>query len=201
MKKIDNARVHSTVEPKILKRTSNAEDEEDSDSDSDSSENDEDKEIVNGGESINRGKNKNEKKTRAERNKMRRLSEHKQEVLKLKADKKLSHDLNSVKAIKKEIATEEQRKNIVKKERKALMKQKNSQVRTMSYSEAGSVLLTEELSGNLRNLKPEICPIKSHIATMISNGDAVDKNARKRKAYEKPHGGKQIKWVAKYKYV
>jgi hypothetical protein len=36
---------------------------------------------------------------------------------------------------------------------------------------------------------------------MRTNGHLNAKDARKRKAFEKPHGSKNIKWFAKYKYV
>ena len=200
MKKLERAQVNSSVDPKILRITGSVGDDSDSDEDSAvSNENIDSEGIVNGG-TQNRGRKNNEKKTRAERNKMRKHSEQKQEALKVKAEKKLHEDLRSVKAISKEIATEEQQRNIARKAAKALLKEKNSQSPAMTYDEAGSVLLTDELTGSLRTLRPELCPIKSHIASMISNGDAISKDARKRKAYEKPHAGKQIKWVAKYKY-
>lgn len=199
MKKIEKAHVNSIVEPQISRITGSAGDDSDSDEDSvDEKFNGED--LINE-RTQNKGRKIIEKKTKVERNKMRRQSEQIHEALKVKAEKRLSQELRSLKAISKEIATEEQQKNIARKTKKALLKEKNAQLPAMTYNEAGSVLLTDELTGSLRTLRPELCPIKSHIATMISNGDAISKDARKRKAYEKPHSGKQIKWVAKYKYT
>ena len=195
MKKLDKARVDSTIESTIPRIRSNSGDNSDTDSELSDDEGSVNGRVEGG------GKKMNEKKTKAERNKMRRQNALKQEALKVQAEKRLSQDLHSIKTITKDIAKEEQQRNIASKTKKALLKEKNSQPPGMTYTEAGSVLLTDELSGSLRTLKPELCPIKSHIDTMVVKGDVIRKDARKRKAYERPHGGKQVKWVARYKYT
>ena len=141
--------------------------------------------------------NKKEKLTRAQRRKKKLRNAQKHEDLKEKKQKQMTHDLHYVKGMMKQLAAEEER-------RKSNQKKKVDIVQSgplgMSYDDAGAVLLSEELTSSLRTLRPRTCPIKSHVAAMVSSGDAVGKRSRKRRAFEKPHQAKRVKWVAKYKY-
>ena len=145
------------------------------------------------------GKKKHEKKTTSQRNKMRRLNARKLEDSKSKALKKQAHDINSIKTIVKVLTKEDQSRHRARKVKEDMKCASN--IQSMTYDDAGAIFLSNELPGNLRSLKPSTCPVKSHLALMAEKGTVTRKNDRKRRAYEKPHQGKNIKWVARYKYA
>ena len=97
MKKLDKARVDSTIESTIPRIRSNSGDNSDTDSELSDDEGSVNGRVEGG------GKKMNEKKTKAERNKMRRQNALKQEALKVQAEKRLSQDLHSIKTIAKDI--------------------------------------------------------------------------------------------------
>ena len=139
-----------------------------------------------------------EKITRAKRNKAKMHKLRELETQKAKAEKKMSRDISSVKALVKQMNADEVAKQIKKKNK---MDEKTSkQEYSLNYFDAGVALLTDELSGSLRTLRTRVCPLRAQVASMVSAGKAAPKNSRKRRAFEKPHAGKKVKWVAKYKY-
>ena len=74
-------------------------------------------------------------------------------------------------------------------------------VQTMSYDDVSTVPLTDELKGSLRAMRPKGVASVLQKATMLAAGDLMAKDRRKRRVYEKPHGAKRIKYVARYKYT
>lgn len=184
LKKIDQNKVSSEINPNVITVLPDGNDESSDDDD------DDDDCDIKDGPIMKRHKAK--PKTRAQRNKIRERKTKEHLERHQKAAKKLTHDLQRVKSITKELVVQET-KNVVD------VKQQ-SKLSVMSYNDAGAVLLTDELTGNLRTLKPVVCPIKSHIMAMVETGELVGKNNRKRRAYEKPHQAKQVKWVARHKY-
>lgn len=113
----------------------------------------------------------------------------------MKSSKRLENDIYSVKNIVKKLAAQE---SIGLLKKKSIPHSNESS--EIGYEDAGLLLLSDELTSSLRTLKSKGCFVKSQVAHMISTGDANAKNSRRRRAFEKPHAGKKIKWVAKHKY-
>jgi hypothetical protein len=142
-----------------------------------------------------------QKVTKAKRNKAKLQSLRAAEAAKSKAEKRMNRDIVSVKALVKQVNSEELSKQIKAKNRKKEKETKIELMRNVSnHFDAVSVPLSDELSGSLRTLTTRVCPLRAQVATLVSDGKAVAKNSRKKRAFEKPHAGKKVKWVARYKY-
>jgi hypothetical protein len=140
-----------------------------------------------------------EKKTKAIRNKIRSRNVAQYEEIQIKKNEVILKEIEALPQLLKAVEYEEKLAEN-KRELKKLKKIKSDEKNNMSYLEASIVPLTDELKGNLRTIKPKGVPLYSQVESMVKSGDMVAKDSRKRKAYEKPHAGKRIKWFAKYKY-
>jgi hypothetical protein len=142
---------------------------------------------------------KMEKLTRAQRNKIkaRRLATF--ESNKEAADKMILKGLDRLPDVLKSIEAEEKRRADMKAFREA-QKKETAEKGALSKEEAVLVPLSDELRGSLRTVLPKGCAVKDQARSMRVNGDLMAQDRRTRKAYEKPHASKQIKWHAKYKY-
>lgn len=76
----------------------------------------------------------------------------------------------------------------------------DAQNEKMTYDEADSVPLSDELNGSLRTIVPKGRAIVDQTNAMRANGALMARDRRTRKTKEKPHAGKKVKWVARYKY-
>ena len=142
-------------------------------------------------------KKKNEKVSKAKRRRKKLLKEKEVAIRNVKADKKMSQDILYVKSIVKSLNKNDDKLSKIKPGQNTTLLSEN---KTIASQDTSSLLLTDELTSNLRTLRTRSCPIKNQISHMISNGEAFPKNRRKPRAFEKPHAAKRVKWVAKYKY-
>eukprot|EP01041_Mallomonas_annulata_P003257 gene3257-6444_t len=140
------------------------------------------------------------KLTKAQRNKIRNRKEKEFKVLQNNINKNILKSIDTIPKIIKDITTIE-----LQAESKAMLRKAQDESRNdtsaMTYEDAGSVPLSDELLGSLRCLRPKGNIIKDQVSKMRISKDMMDVDRRKRTKYEKPHGGKRIKWVAKYKYT
>ena len=141
-----------------------------------------------------------EKLTRAERNKQktRRMREAREATL--RQEKDLLKQVNETGRIAKQLRRDEEARCRAAKE---LARKKNAtrlaKEREVRPEEVLGVALTEELHGTLRQIQPIGNPMTLQVAKMEEAGSAISRHHRKRRANEKPHQGKRIKWVPKYK--
>lgn len=142
----------------------------------------------------------NVKLTKAQRNKQRTKKANKFNEDLQKQEKNLLKSIDNIPLIMKEITAIEA-ENEIKVTLKASRQQDNQDSTAMTFEEAGAIPLTDELKGSLRCLRPKGSNLYDQVSKMRTAGDLMDVHRRKRTAYEKPHGGKRIKWVAKYKYT
>lgn len=137
-------------------------------------------------------------KTRAQRNKTKahRIREHENMLARL--DKSLLKSVDLIPHVISSLNKQEKRieQNRLLKEAK-MVKNENA----LSYEEAGKIPLTDELTGSLRTIIPKGSSIKTQVESMTTNGHLMSRNRRKKKAFEKPHKAKNMKWIAKYKYT
>jgi nucleolar protein 53 len=142
--------------------------------------------------------------TKAQRNKRRARRQAEHEAKLVAMEKKKLCDIIVVKHIKKNLAKEEAERLAQKKVREALeverkrAEEEEKTKRLRSY-EVSAVPLTDELQGSLRAIKPKGAPTLDTMQSMIASGETRAAFARKRRAYEKPHGAKRQKWIPKYK--
>lgn len=142
-----------------------------------------------------------QKVTKAKRNKAKLQNLRIAEAAKLKVEKRMNHDIVSVKALLKQVNSEELSKQVkAKNMRKEKESKQELRRNSLNYFDALSVPLSDELSGSLRTLTPRVCPLRAQVASLVKDGKAVAKNSRKKRAFEKPHAGKNVKWVARHKY-
>jgi len=164
----------------------------------DESEDDDELDDEEGGNNETKRSSKTKLKTRAQRNKTKahRMREHENMLARL--DKSLLKSVDMIPHVISSLKKDEKRKeqNRLLKEAK-MMKDDNA----LSYEEAGKIPLTDELAGSLRTIIPKGSCIKSHVEEMTTNGHLMSRNRRKKKAFEKPHKAKNMKWIAKYKYT
>ena len=142
---------------------------------------------------------KMEKLTRAQRNKIKARNIATFESNKEAADKMILKGLDRLPEVLKSIEAEEKRRANMKAFREA-QKKETTEKGALSKEEAVLVPLSDELRGSLRTILPKGCAVKDQARSMRVSGDLMAQDRRKRKAYEKPHASKQIKWHAKYKY-
>lgn len=137
--------------------------------------------------------------TRVQKNKKRLRSVIKQESLQEKVEASILKSIDRLPIVLKSIEMEEEHRTAVK-SANLLKKTVALDSTAMTYDEAGLVPLTDELSGSMRTIIPKGCCIVDRVKTMTRVGDVTNKSKRKRRAYEKPQTGKNIKWFPKYKY-
>jgi hypothetical protein len=110
--------------------------------------------------------------------------------------------LKELDALPKHIkAVEENEKRLeTKKSYTALLKENAAkETPSMTYVEAEAVPLSDELGGSLRTIVPKGRAVVDQTNAMRDAGELTARD-RRRRTREKPHAGKKIKWVAKYKY-
>lgn len=174
---------------------------EDQSSDSDDSDNESD---ASDAEDAANKKPRQKFLTKAQRNKRRARRQAEHEAKLAAMEKKKLHDIIVVKHIKKDLAKEDAERLALKKVREALeverkrAEEEEKTKRLRSY-EVNAVPLTNELQGSLRAIKPKGAPTLDTMQSMIASGETRAAFARKRRAYEKPHGAKRVKWIPKYK--
>jgi len=83
---------------------------------------------------------------------------------------------------------------------KEAKKLEHSDCSSLTYEEAACVPLSDELHGSLRQVVPKGNRAKDHQNNMVSAGITSTSLRRNRRAYEKPHASKNIKWIPKYHY-
>ena len=144
----------------------------------------------------------NHKKTRAERNKERQkkaaASIRAQEAEVRLLNKGLANVPKLIEAMQKKKEMQHASK-LLKASQKAAQAIEDAQA--LSYSEAGLVPLSDELGGSLRTLVPKGNTTSTMQRGLVAAGEATGKDHRRRKVGEHPHKPKNIKWVAKHKYV
>ena len=155
-------------------------------------------------------KKKKDRLTKAEKNKKRDKNIKLFEKSKIKSLTDIIKEIDDAPTIMKNLEAEEKLRELNKQismTKKAARKSSTAVVGAytaesgMNYLEAGSVPLTDELKGSLRQVLPKGTPINDQVEKMRSDGLLMLMNRRKRRAQEKPHGAEKIKWIAKYKYV
>ncbi len=87
------------------------------------------------------------------------------------------------------------------KENKKKLSEEEKKLHTLTYEDAATVPLSDELTGSLRTIIPKGVAVLDHTMHMRQSGDLATRDRRKRKAYEKPHGDKNVVWIPKYKAV
>ncbi len=180
---------------------SNIDDADDSEDDEDSDE-DDDEDITSMGEDGEKKLSKLKSKlTTAERNKKRDLKDRLFKEAKEKRNTDVLKSLSLLPTIVKTIRKDANIKSQLKaqKDKEMALKKRQQELlalTTMSYEEAGQVPLSDELNGSLRQLVPKGNRVKDMLSWKVKSGEAMAKDRRKRRAYEKPHGRSNVKWVA-----
>lgn len=167
---------------------------EDGDDNEDSGDDDED---VNG---TKKSRKQREKMTKAQRNKQKARNIAKYEEEKIRLEKIKEKQANNVGTLLKEVRREEEEVKSIKEAKKA-KKQETDEMNmyAMTYQEAGTIPLSDELSGSLRQIIPKGIPLVSMENEMRRQGDLSERDRRNRRAYEKPHASERVVWVPKYK--
>ena len=138
--------------------------------------------------------------TTAEKNKKRDRKDNLYKETQERKKKELMHDIKLlptlIKEIKKNTNKQIQLKQSKTKEITLLQKKKQADALIkLSYEDAGSIPLSDELNGTLRQLKPKGNQMKDFALWKVKTGEAMSKDRRKRRAYEKPHGRENVKWI------
>jgi hypothetical protein len=151
-----------------------------------------------------RARKDNVKLSRAMRNKMRakRISGYEKTLVdRQKAlEKGLASLPKHLKSVEEEEAQREAQKEFREAQKVALLEAQEAALTAMTYEDAGTVPLTDELQGSLRLMQPKGVSLADQSALMTAAGDLANRNRRNRKKSEKPHSGKKIKWIPKYKH-
>lgn len=143
---------------------------------------------------------KSSKLTRAQRNKIRDRNIAGFQAHRDKADKLILKSISSIPAILRDIDAEEGRR-LAEQELRRVLKEEAGRTREMSYAEAGAVPLTDELGGSLRTLLPKGVLVKALEADMRLRGELATAGRRAMRKGDQPHGARNLRWVAKHKYV
>lgn len=142
-----------------------------------------------------------ERKTRTQRNKEKNRSKRQHDLIQKQKEKRFLKSVHQAPKVLKEIEKEAAEQEIKRNALQNLIKQtKEEEKDQMTYREAGVVPLTDELHGNLRQIKPKGLPVREQVNSMIKSGDMMAKDRRKRRKGERPHAGPRIKWIPKYKH-
>lgn len=176
--------------------------EEEEEDDSNSEEDDSDDES--GANTKQKIPRKLQKLTKAQKNKKRAQKAAKFAASLEETEKQKKIDIHRIKRIKQEVTQEAKDAEAQRKLKEVLEQQKaqeaeEDRVKRLKDYEISSVPLSDELNGSLRQIKPKGVPVVDQMQSMISAGETRAAFERKRRAYEKPHGSKRVKWFAKYK--
>lgn len=147
------------------------------------------------------GKRKGTKqKTKAQRNRATRRQELTNEEVKEKVLKRLHKSIDASATILKSIETHEE-KTLRTKEARDEKKKVDMEARrtALSYEEAGSVPLSDELGGSLRTIVPKTVALRERARRMKDNGELGVKRTKGKKKHDKPHGSSDLVWIPKYK--
>ena len=172
------------------------------DDDDDDSEEDDDDEDNENDDKTTKVKKQKSKLTTAERNRKR---DNKQKLFKEAQEKKkkvLLKDLSDgvLPSLVKDIKKKENKNAELKQQKKKellLLKQTQEQesLTKLTYDEAGQIPLSDELNGSLRQMIPKGNRVKDFVTWKVQTGEAMPKDRRKRRAYERPHGRQNVKWI------
>jgi hypothetical protein len=139
------------------------------------------------------------KYTRAQRNRIKARSIAKASMSIELLNSNILQSIDNLPSILKEINQKEQYLEL----RKTIIPEPeiDSITLNLGYEDVGTVPLTDEIGGGLREVIPKGTSLVDRAVTMRRTGDLNVQNKRARRAYEKPHAAKRVVWVAKYKYV
>lgn len=139
------------------------------------------------------------KYTRAQRNRIKARSIAKASKSIELLDSNILQSIDNLPSILKEINKKEEYLEL----RKTIIPEPEIESNTLSlgYEDVGTVPLSDEIGGGLREVIPKGTSLVDRAVTMRRTGDLNVQNKRARRAYEKPHAAKRVVWVAKYKYV
>lgn len=139
------------------------------------------------------------KYTRAQRNRIKARSIAKASKSIELLDSNILQSIDNLPSILKEINKKEEYLEL----RKTIIPEPeiDSNILSLGYEDVGTVPLSDEIGGGLREVIPKGTSLVDRAVTMRRTGDLNVQNKRARRAYEKPHAAKRVVWVAKYKYV
>ncbi len=142
-----------------------------------------------------------ERKTRAQRNKEKMKRKRLHELEKIQTMQRLIKTLRSVPRLMNELDKAAK----IAEAQKAIAEmrseeQAEAKAKALTYKEAGSVPLTDEIGDSLRTIRPKGNRLSGLQNSLIESKDAISKDHRRHKKGEHPHRAKNIKWHAKYKY-
>jgi hypothetical protein len=139
------------------------------------------------------------KYTRAQRNRIKAISIAKASKSIELLDSNILQSIDNLPSILKEINKKEEYLEL----RKTIIPEPeiDSNILSLGYEDVGTVPLSDEIGGGLREVIPKGTSLVDRAVTMRRTGDLNVQNKRARRAYEKPHAAKRVVWVAKYKYV
>jgi hypothetical protein len=151
-----------------------------------------------------RARRDNVKLTRAQRNKMRskRILGYEKNLAERQnaLDKDLAFLPKHIKSIEVEETLRKAQKEFQVAQKAAKLEAERAALTAMNYADAGTVPLTDELHGSLRLIQPKGISLADQSALMTAAGDLADRNRRNRQKHEKPHAGKKVVWIPKYKH-
>jgi hypothetical protein len=147
-----------------------------------------------------RKKRKQRVLTKAERNK-RRERKHAQHIASQQEQRKQQlKDLSRLDRLQEEINAEEAERQFKQQVKEAELAQAATNTDPeLPVHDVSAVALSDELHGSLRQMIPKGTAVSERLQAMISVGETAAPFTRKRRAYEKPHAAKRIKWFPKYK--
>lgn len=172
-----------------------------SDDGSDGSDDEEDNEEGSGKKYGKLSRKQRTKMTRAQRNKIKARNMAEYERSKETVETSVLKAIDGLPGLLKGMAKEERQlaaKHKAEKELKARTQEEALRPKLAS-NEVGHVALSDELGGSLRSIVPKVVAVVDQTNHMMTSGDLMRRDRRKRRAYEKPHGDKNVVWIPKYK--
>jgi len=136
--------------------------------------------------------------TRAKKNRRKRATLALREKTQADLNKKILDAIDQLPRILKDLSAEEK----LRSGRQAEMAAKKRKLdEGLSYEQVAEVPLSDELKGNLRQLRPKGSLLSGSLEQLRSVGRATKRKLPgQAKRHDKPHAGKNIVWHAKYKY-
>jgi hypothetical protein len=143
-----------------------------------------------------------ERKTKAQRNKEKNKRKALYDLQKLQGMQRLLKTLKQVPAMLNELDKREAVAEAQKAIKELQLEEKAEEAaKALTYLEAKDVPLTDELGDGLRTLRPKGNRLSGMQDLLIHSNDAVSRTHRNFKKGEHPHKAKNVKWVAKHKYI
>lgn len=136
--------------------------------------------------------------TKAKKNRKRAVAIAEYNRYRKRSEVTILKEISNIAEISRKVQSEESKQEMKRKIRSVLQKNLLDQS-ALSYREAGLIPLSDELNGTLRAIIPKGSRLKDQVMSMISCGNATEVGWRKRRAYEKPHGARNIKWYSQFK--